>query len=79
MFSDVWRHRLLRERLWGTASFVVADSEPLDFWIPFNDFNLPETTGGAQCVAKGLAHANHLLWLFLPAASRINRHLEHAN
>ena len=32
---------------------VCAKSDPLDFWIPYNDSNLPQTKGGASCSAKG--------------------------
>lgn len=32
---------------------MCAKSDPLDFWIPYNDSNLPQTKGGASCSAKG--------------------------
>jgi len=58
MFADARRLRALRQQLQGGAcAFADTAQEPLDFWIPFNDFNVPETTGGAQCSPKGVQHA----------------------
>lgn len=51
MFADLRQLRAWRQQL--QEGMVCAKSDPLDFWIPYNDSNLPQTKGGASCSAKG--------------------------
>jgi hypothetical protein len=54
MFADVRRLHRMRQKL-DMMSCAVPNSsdEHLDFWIPYNDANLPDTSGGAQCTKAG--------------------------